>query len=164
MGKSRPSEGFPLVIRFSLSIILLQNHLNRCSLWLKQQKKLPPEERASFFGRPAKRIEKRKAEGDQTSSVKAHSKKQQKQKTDNDTEAGVGRTLSAPEYAKFEELLAMHYFVTGSKFEYVEEPHLLAAFRILDPNIRLPSGQRLREIALECSSRYLVSASPEIVS
>lgn len=87
-----------------------------------------------------------------------------RQKKGDEEVAGAGRTLSEDEYTKFEENLAMHYYVTGSNFGDVEEPYLLAALRILLPSFRLPSGQRLKEIALECSSRNLESTVADIVS
>ena len=85
-----------------------------------------------------------------TSSSQSKPTKKTKQKRE-ESEVGMRWTLPESEYTTFEEYLAMHYYVTGSNFEDVEEPHLLAALRILDPSIRLPSSNRLREIALENS-------------
>jgi hypothetical protein len=43
----------------------------------------------------------------------------------------------------FQELLAMHFCMTGKSFARIEKPHLLAAIQKLSPDVTLPSRKDL---------------------
>jgi hypothetical protein len=57
--------------------------------------------------------------------------------------------LGMKELAKIEQRLAMHYYVTGTSFAWIEEVNLLNAFRICRPDVVLPSRKQLSERLLE---------------
>jgi hypothetical protein len=59
--------------------------------------------------------------------------------------------LSGSSIAKFEEAIAMHYYVTGTSFARIEENNLLAALKVLRPDIELPSRKKLAGPLLEKS-------------
>ena len=50
---------------------------------------------------------------------------------------------------KIEDSLAMHFFITGTSFQRVEEKHLLDAFKVARPDVELPNRKILAGRALE---------------
>ena len=44
---------------------------------------------------------------------------------------------------KVDNAMAMHYYITGSSFARIEEPHLLMAFQALRPDVKLPTRKKL---------------------
>ena len=122
--------------------------MNRCAQWVRDQTKLPIDERASFFGPPVKKISKRKTV-DQTELASPERASKQSKQTTLDAIVSRRGSISKSDYAKFEENLAMHYYMTGSAFQRVEEPHLLAALKILDPSIRCPAENDFLNLTLD---------------
>lgn len=57
--------------------------------------------------------------------------------------------LTVPEIKKFKKAIAMHYYLTGTSFQRVEEEHLLKAFRICRPAIALPTRKDLSGYLLD---------------
>ncbi|KAH9275086.1 hypothetical protein BASA83_002309 [Batrachochytrium salamandrivorans] len=51
--------------------------------------------------------------------------------------------LMKRDLTKIEEVLAMHYYLTGTAFSRIEEENLLSAFRICRPDIVLPDRKKL---------------------
>ena len=61
--------------------------------------------------------------------------------------------LSKTEYTAFEADLAMHYYMTGTSFARMEEPHFLEALKKLRPNSKLPSRKDLGGRLLDDADR-----------
>jgi hypothetical protein len=59
--------------------------------------------------------------------------------------------LSGSSIAKFEGAIATQYYVTGTSFARIEENNLLAALKVLSPDIELPSRKKLAGPLLEKS-------------
>jgi Protein of unknown function (DUF 659)/hAT family C-terminal dimerisation region len=57
--------------------------------------------------------------------------------------------LKKAELEKIEENLAMHYYITGTSFYRVEEPHLAKAFNIARKGVVLPGRKKLAGACLE---------------
>jgi hypothetical protein len=57
------------------------------------------------------------------------------------------------EQEEFNQLIAMHYYMTGTSFKRIEEPHLIQALRKLRPDINIPTRKAL-------SGKYLDMLSP----
>jgi hypothetical protein len=57
--------------------------------------------------------------------------------------------LDAYTKTKFEEAIAMHYFITGTSFQRIEEENLSIAIRILRPDAVLPTRKKLAGQLLE---------------
>jgi hypothetical protein len=51
--------------------------------------------------------------------------------------------LTQSEHDKAEELIALHYYLTGTPFSRVEEPHLLQLLQLYRPDARLPDRKLL---------------------
>ena len=47
--------------------------------------------------------------------------------------------LKQYELKQIEDSLAMHFYITGTSFQRVEEKHLLFAFKVARPNVELHS-------------------------
>ncbi len=51
--------------------------------------------------------------------------------------------MSETALQSLEEEIAMHYYLTGTSFQRIEEPHLLNAFKICHPDVVLPNRRKL---------------------
>lgn len=52
-------------------------------------------------------------------------------------------SMSTAEHEEFAKMLALHYYVTGTSFQRIEQPHFLEALKILRPDVKLPNRKRL---------------------
>ena len=57
--------------------------------------------------------------------------------------------LEQSELKQIEDSLAMHFYITGTSFQWVEEKHLLFAFKVARPDVELPNRKILAGPALE---------------
>lgn len=65
--------------------------------------------------------------------------------------------LKPSEHKKIAYRMAMHYYITGSSFQRIDQHHLAEAFKIARPDIKLPTraqlaGPLLEQCYLQCSS------------
>ncbi len=51
--------------------------------------------------------------------------------------------MSSVDHASFQDDMVMHYYMTGSAFERMQETHLLQAMRKLCPDVRMPTRKEL---------------------
>jgi hypothetical protein len=92
-----------------------QAHLNKCIAFKKVVFGWPREQRPTWYNGG------KRARSDTSSSG-----------SDSGTQLRVNflKALSQEEIAKFEDLLAMHWYVTGNAFQRIAEPHLLEALKV----------------------------------
>lgn len=67
--------------------------------------------------------------------------------------------LKQSELKKIENSLAMHFYITGTSFQRVEEKHLLDAFKVARPDVELPNRRILAGRALESTYEKVRIAS-----
>ena len=51
--------------------------------------------------------------------------------------------MTEQEQLRVNKALALHFYITGTSFQRVEEPHLQEAFRICRPDVKLPTRKQL---------------------
>ena len=51
--------------------------------------------------------------------------------------------LTAAEHERIKKNVAIHFYVTGTSFQRVEDPHLLKAFQVCRPDASLPTRKEL---------------------
>jgi hypothetical protein len=124
----------------------VRDHLCRCKQFKMKMMEHEPSERPDWFveGTANKKQHCTNTPLSSTTSTSLSSSTQQSI-----------RKYALPKPTKFElerveNCIAMHYYLTGTSFQRVEEKHLLKAFDIVRPGITLPSS---RKLAGECLYR-----------
>jgi hypothetical protein len=63
--------------------------------------------------------------------------------------------LTKAAQAKFEQCIAMHYYITGTSFVRVEEEHLAMAMKVLRPDAQLPTRKKMGDSLLKAAFKEL---------
>jgi hypothetical protein len=72
--------------------------------------------------------------------------------------------LTKSEQTRIHHNLAMHYYMTGSSFQRIEEDHLLNAFKIARPDIKLPTRKELAGSLLDfCYEKIAKKTNTEML-
>ncbi|KAH6571036.1 hypothetical protein BASA60_007375 [Batrachochytrium salamandrivorans] len=112
------------------------SHLLRCNPFLKEMMLLDPINRPDWFNNA--KANKRKTTGARSSAGISQSSSQ----TGSILQYTLPKLMKR-DLTKIEEVLAMHYYLTGTAFSRIEEENLLSAFRICRPDIVLPDRKKL---------------------
>lgn len=114
-----------------------QKHLNNCKAFVKLMMGMDIGDRPDWFvsSKKSKLSIAAPAAHDASSSSKPHSHQKITQY--------VLPPISARQQAEFEDAIALHYYVTGTSFQRIEECNLAKAIRLLRPDAVLPDRRKL---------------------
>ena len=116
----------------------IETHLKKCKTFVKLMNQMQVCDRPEWY-----QTKRSKSSITQSSASSSHASQQCNIKT------YAVPDLTKGQQAKLEECMAMHYYLTGSSFQRIEEPHLLEAFQICHPNVRMPSRKKLGSTLLD---------------
>lgn len=134
-------------------------HLNKCPQFWDAMMALPADRRPDWFG-----VKKQKPAPGAAAAAKAAGGGGAKRKLKDDAAPGGAKreklagALVAPNApftssAQFQELMAMHFYATGTPLTRVADPHLVQAIATLQPEAQLPTPEALAGPLLDACYR-----------
>lgn len=122
------------MVKFNQKADRVREHLRKCKEFIDSQMILHSDDRPSWFEaevKPATDTKKRKTTAETSNSGKGK------------LVVYKERILTKKEQTKFENMIGLHFILTGSAFQRADEENLLNSYRFLCPSIKVPSRKQI---------------------